>query len=97
MYLSNMNVAASVVWTGLVTTALTVLLQTTSLGVLSSSETTVLYSTEPIWAAAFANVVLGETVGLNTWVGGALIIAACISSSVSPSKLLALLQHKRNA
>ena len=43
--MSNASVAASVVWTGLVTTALTVLLQTTSLGVLSSSETTVLYST----------------------------------------------------
>ena len=40
--LSNLNVAGAVVWTGLVTTALTVLLQTTSLGVLSSSETTVL-------------------------------------------------------
>ena len=94
---SNMNVAASIVWTGLVTTALTVLLQTTSLGVLSSSETTVLYSTEPIWAAAFANVVLGETVGLNTWVGGALIIAACISSSVSPRKLRKLLQPDKDA
>ena len=66
--LSQMPVAASVVWTGLITTALTVLLQTTSLGVLSSTETTVLYSTEPIWGAAFAHAVLGEAIGMNTWV-----------------------------
>ena len=42
----------------------------------------VLYSTEPVWAAAFANVVLGEAIGVNTVVGGALIISACISSAV---------------
>jgi len=94
---SDINVAASVLWTGFVTTALTVLLQTTSLGVLSSSETTVLYSTEPIWAAAFANVVLGETVGLNTWVGGSLIIAACISSSINLEKLKAWLPKDKGA
>eukprot|EP00802_Teleaulax_amphioxeia_P016658 Tamp_16782.p1 GENE.Tamp_16782~~Tamp_16782.p1 ORF type:complete len:392 (+),score=64.22 Tamp_16782:98-1177(+) len=85
--MSHLDVASSVVWTGLVTTALTVLLQTTSLGVLSPSETTVLYSTEPIWAAAFANVVLGETFGTSTFVGGGMIIAACIASAISPSEL----------
>ena len=42
----------------------------------------VLYSTEPVWAAAFANLVLGEAIGVNTVVGGALIISACISSAV---------------
>eukprot|EP00802_Teleaulax_amphioxeia_P019514 Tamp_19752.p1 GENE.Tamp_19752~~Tamp_19752.p1 ORF type:complete len:401 (+),score=50.60 Tamp_19752:112-1203(+) len=84
--LSQLPVLASVAWTGFVTTALTVLLQTTSLGVLSSSETTVLYSTEPIWAAGFASVVLGEELGLNTFVGGALIIAACVSSSLGGSE-----------
>jgi len=85
--LSQMPVAASVVWTGLITTALTVLLQTTSLGVLSSTETTVLYSTEPIWGAAFAHAVLGESIGMNTWVGGSLIISACLCSSVDTSSL----------
>jgi drug/metabolite transporter (DMT)-like permease len=52
------------------------------------SEATALYSTEPIWAAAFASVTLGEAFGLNTIVGGALIIAACISSSARPKRLL---------
>ena len=85
--LSSLPVAASVVWTGLITTALTVFLQTTSLGVLSSSETTVLYATEPIWAAAFANVVLSEHLGVNTFVGGAMILAACVSSSIEESQL----------
>jgi len=85
--LHSLPVAASVVWTGLVTTALTVLLQTTSLGVLSSTETTVLYSTEPLWGAAFASVVLGEHIGQSTIVGGALILAACVSSSIDSDKV----------
>jgi len=51
------EVSIAVVWTGLVTTALTVFLQTTSVSKLSSSEATVLISTEPIWGAAFANIV----------------------------------------
>jgi drug/metabolite transporter (DMT)-like permease len=81
--MAQLPVAAAVLWTGLITTALTVLLQTTSLGVLSSSETTVLYSTEPVWAAAFASVVLGEEISVNTLVGGAMIMAACILSTTT--------------
>ncbi len=50
----------------------------------SSTETTVLYSTEPLWGAAFASVALGEHIGQSTLVGGALILAACVSSSIDP-------------
>jgi len=52
----------------------------------------VLYSTEPIWGAAFAHLLLAETVGVDTFVGGALILAACISSSVSKKGLEKLLK-----
>mmetsp|Transcript_24968 Transcript_24968/g.39197 ORF Transcript_24968/g.39197 Transcript_24968/m.39197 type:complete len:315 (-) Transcript_24968:402-1346(-) len=55
--LTSWEVMGAVVWTGCVTTAMTVMLQTTSLGVLSSTETSVLYSTEPVWAALFARAV----------------------------------------
>jgi len=85
--LSSVPVAVSVVWTGLITTALTVLLQTTSLGVLSSTETTVLYSTEPLWGAAFASVMLGEHIGQSTILGGALILGACVSSSLDGEEI----------
>ncbi|CAK0794495.1 unnamed protein product, partial [Prorocentrum cordatum] len=56
---------AAVAWTGLVTTALNRLGETTSLGKISSSDATVLLCTEPIWAAVFAVYLLDEQLGAN--------------------------------
>ena len=53
---------------------------------LSAAESTVIYSTEPLWGAAFAAATLGETLGWNTFVGALLIICACLWSSIG-SKL----------
>jgi len=75
--LADVKIAAALVWTGLFTTALTVMLETWALARLSSAETTVLFSTEPLWGTAFAYAALGEHVGANAFVGGALILAAC--------------------
>lgn len=82
---SDGHVMAALLWTGLGTTALTVVLETWALGQLSSAETTVLFSTEPLWGTAFAHALLGEHVGLNAYAGGALILAACASSFLGSS------------
>jgi len=81
------EVAVAVLWTGFITTALTVYLQTTSVSKLSSAEATVLISTEPIWGAAFASLLLGELIGPNAYVGGGLIVLACLSSIVKPDTI----------
>jgi len=74
----------ALIWTSVFTTALTVWLETKALGKLSSSETTLLFSTEPLWGAAFAHAALGEHLDPNIFVGGALILAACLSRSITP-------------
>lgn len=74
--LADTNVKIALAWTGLVTTAMTVFLETTALGRLPSAEVTVLFSTEPLWGTAFAAAMLGEHIGLNTVAGGGLIMAA---------------------
>ena len=79
------KVFAAVAWTGIVTTALTAYGENYSMKSLSASESTVIYSTEPLWGTAFAAVALGETVGLNTAVGAALIMSACVWSTVGPA------------
>ena len=45
------------------TTAVSAYAEASALGQLSSSEATVIYSTEPLWGVAFACMMLGETVG----------------------------------
>lgn len=81
------NVAIAATWTGLVTTAANRVGETTGLGKMSSSEAAVLLATEPLWAAVFASVLLHETMGTEDVVGGALIVAACLASTLKPASL----------
>lgn len=85
------TVAIAAVWTGIVTTAVNRVGETTGLGKVSSSEASVLLATEPLWAAVFAGLFLGESMGPQAILGGALIVAACLTTSVKPQTLQKLL------
>lgn len=80
--LSNPTVAFSLVWTGLVTTALTIYMETLALKTLSAAETTLIFSTEPVSGAAFAALVLGERFGPNAIIGSFLILSGCLFSNL---------------
>jgi len=45
---------------------------------LSAAEATLIFSTEPIWGAAFAYAALGEKMGPCALAGGALIVGTCL-------------------
>jgi len=79
---SDWHVFAALIWTGVVTTALTEYVENIALRSLKAAEATVILSTEPLWGAAFASVALGETMGWNTLVGAVFILTACLWSSV---------------
>lgn len=81
---ADWHVCAAVVWTGVVTTALTSFGENIAMRRLSAAESTVIYSTEPLWGAAFAAFALGESLGWNTVFGAVLILAACLWSSLGP-------------
>lgn len=90
----SLAVPISLLWTGLMTTALTVFGETLAMKKVSAAESTIILSTEPIWGTAFAAILLGETVGWNTGLGAVLIVSACVWTSVGPmlqSKLLSLI------
>lgn len=71
---------AAILWCGLVTTAGCAFAEATAFAHVSSSEATVIYSSEPLWGIAFAWVALGETMGPAAAFGGACIVLACIAS-----------------
>lgn len=75
-------ILAALFWTGCVTTALTVYMETLALKTLSAAETTLIFSTEPLWGAACASVVMGEQLGIPTALGGALILGGCVFSNL---------------
>lgn len=86
------NVALAAAFTGFITTAGNRVGETVALGKLSSSEASVLLATEPLWAAVFANFLIGEQLSLNDGVGGALIVIACAATAIDPAWLREKLQ-----
>mmetsp|Transcript_3336 Transcript_3336/g.5241 ORF Transcript_3336/g.5241 Transcript_3336/m.5241 type:complete len:563 (+) Transcript_3336:121-1809(+) len=73
-WVTDPSLLTALLWTGLVTTALTIYLETLALKTLSAAETTLLFSTEPLWGAAFATFMLSEKLGVGAAVGAALIL-----------------------
>jgi drug/metabolite transporter (DMT)-like permease len=81
-WFSNPTILQAVLWTGIVTTALTIFIETIALKNLSAAEVTMLYCFEPIFGSIVAAVVLSESLGANGVFGGALILGGCVYSSM---------------
>jgi drug/metabolite transporter (DMT)-like permease len=79
---SLQSVALAVAWTGVITTALNRFIETTALGKMKSAEASVILATEPLWASLFAALWLKEDFGANDYIGGALIVGACLATSL---------------
>jgi drug/metabolite transporter (DMT)-like permease len=82
LWLSNPHIVGMFVWTGIVTTAFTIYMETLALKTLTAAETTLIFSTEPLFGAAFAAVVANEVFGLPDAVGAAFIILGCVVSGM---------------
>jgi drug/metabolite transporter (DMT)-like permease len=85
-WLSDPSILGMLIWTGLITTAFTIYMETLALKTLSAAETTLIFSTEPIFGAAFAAVVANECLSEGGWIGSALIIGGCVISGVDWSQ-----------
>lgn len=81
-WLTDPMIFGALFWTGCITTALTVYMETLALKTLSAAETTMIFSTEPLWGAAFASMVVGEHLGLGAGMGAALILSGCLFSNM---------------
>jgi drug/metabolite transporter (DMT)-like permease len=89
---TNYSLLFSLFWTGIITTALTIYMETLAMKTLSAAETTLIFSTEPLWGTAFAALVFGEELGTNVAVGAAFILTACIYSNLGKEGIQRLLQ-----
>ncbi|KAL3823044.1 hypothetical protein ACHAXA_005232 [Cyclostephanos tholiformis] len=86
-WLSDPRIVGMFVWTGLITTAFTIWMETLALRTLSASETTLIFSTEPLFGAAFAAVVANECLGVDDAVGAFFIILGCVVSGIDVGQL----------
>ena len=85
-WLSDPGILGMLIWTGLITTAFTIYMETLALKTLSAAETTLIFSTEPLFGAAFAAVVANECLSEGGYIGSALIIGGCVISGIDWSQ-----------
>ncbi|KAL7572521.1 hypothetical protein ACA910_000345 [Epithemia clementina (nom. ined.)] len=89
VWLSDPSLLAMIAWTGVASTALSVYMETRALQTLSASETTLLLSTEPLWGAGFAALLIGEQFGVDSAiVDEAIMVAFASDVSEASIKLL---------
>lgn len=75
---SSAKVIACLLWTGLVTSALSLAVESFVLQKVDASSASVIFTSEPLWATLVAIVFIGEHFRLLDGIGGALIITACL-------------------
>jgi drug/metabolite transporter (DMT)-like permease len=68
----------SLLYTGLITTAGAILVESYAFKYVPATDAAVILATEPLWAALFSAWFLGETLTATDVLGGALVIGACI-------------------
>ncbi|KAG8466410.1 hypothetical protein KFE25_002166 [Diacronema lutheri] len=73
---------AALLYTGLVTTAGAILVESYAFKYVPATDAAVILATEPLWAALFAAHFLGEQLTGSDVAGGALVLAACIVNEV---------------
>lgn len=74
------NVWWGIILTGIFATALAFYMQNRFQRYSTATKTAIIFSGEPIFAAIFAYLLLGEKVGLIAWIGGLLIVFGMIIS-----------------
>jgi len=72
------TVPGAVLYTGIWGTAVTIWLQAAIFKRLPAVDASVILSTEPLWATGLAAMMLGDVIGTNDVMGGALIISALL-------------------
>lgn len=68
------------------TTVVAIYLEGVALETCSASEAALTFSSEPVWASLFGAWLLRERLNTNSYVGGAVILTACIIGALADIK-----------
>jgi drug/metabolite transporter (DMT)-like permease len=74
---------AAIAWTGIVTTVFAIYLEGIALQTATATDAALTFSSEPVWASIFGVWLLHEQLNTNAYVGGAIILLACVIGALS--------------
>jgi len=80
--LAHPAAVGGILYTGLITTALAILLQSIVFRRITSTDASIILTTEPIWAAGIAIFLIGEVITRQDCAGGSLIILGCLVNEI---------------
>jgi len=81
-YMIEPHRLGAIAWTGIMTTVVAIYLEGIALQKATATDAALIFASEPVWASLFGAWLLHENLGLNSYVGGAVIMMACLVSSV---------------
>jgi len=73
----------AIAWTGIVTTVIAIYLEGFALQTASATEAAITFASEPVWASLFGAWLLHERMNTNSYVGGTIILLACLLGSLA--------------
>jgi drug/metabolite transporter (DMT)-like permease len=82
-YMMEPHRVATIVWTGIVTTVVAIYIEGLALQKATATDASLAFSTEPVWASLFGFFLLHETIGSESYIGGSIILMACVIGAVS--------------
>jgi len=82
-YMIEPHHLVAILWTGIVSTVFALYLQGIALQGVTATDAAIILVSEPVWASIFGFWLLHETLGLNSYVGGAVILIACLVGSLA--------------
>jgi len=82
-YMIEPHRIATVLWTGIVSTVFAIWLQGTALQTATATDAAITFSSEPVWASFFGFLILNEQMNTNLYVGGAIVMVACLIGALS--------------
>mmetsp|Transcript_9585 Transcript_9585/g.15932 ORF Transcript_9585/g.15932 Transcript_9585/m.15932 type:complete len:507 (-) Transcript_9585:31-1551(-) len=82
-YMVEPHRIGAILWTGIMTTVVAIYCEGLALETASATEAALTFSSEPVWASLFGAWLLREQLNLESYVGGAIILSACLLSAVS--------------
>ena len=84
--LSSPLALGGILYTGLITTALSLVIESAAFKRVPATDASVILTTEPLFAAFIGAITLGETFGSSDYIGATLIIGACALAVLSDKK-----------
>ena len=74
---------AAIAWTGIVTTVFAIYLEGVALQTATATDAALTFASEPVWASLFGVWLLSEHLNTNAYVGGSIILMACVIGALS--------------